>query len=127
MRISDWSSDVCSSDLANAGLASSTQRLRAVLARAGLIKPTQPTSTFRGSGFSRELFVRKPGGKSSRLKPLPQGGREAPKGCWRPQSSPTSPFHTSGLAAIQTPTILLQRSSPKAHTLHPFSPPHPDP
>src|SRR3546814_4656958 len=90
-----------------AGLASSTQRLRAVLARAGLIKPPQPTSTFRGSGFSRELFVRKPGGKSSRLKPFPQGGARQPKadGGLNPRRYPRSTLrrsaeHTSELQSL---------------------------
>src|SRR3546814_2952829 len=92
MRISDWSSDVCSSDLAHATTGArraahgTAGAARAAAVRLAARSPA-PLIAGRGyvsrrcfcrapdpcrSGFSRELFAPIDGSKSSRLKPLLQ-------------------------------------------------------
>src|SRR3546814_21076217 len=87
MRISDWSSDVCSSDL---GLASSTQlRRRQTTERqsAGLMEPTQPTvlriadrfACLPGGGESDRLDVRDVARMRVRRGPVQRGGFDIPR------------------------------------------------
>src|SRR5690606_6342331 len=56
-----------------------------------------------------------------RVSEVPAGEHQQIRVAHPDQSSPISSFHTSGFAAIQSPSIVMQRSSARSTTLTPFS------